>query len=177
MSTKISLRIPDELLNPIDNLAADWYINRSEVILKLLRDGLKVQSASSILERIEALEKEVSEIKSSKRPTPVRQFTGDCPTPVRQHTSERPTPVRQSQDGISKSRPLPIEGQLLHPRECAALLDLKYPSGWEGLTHRHGTDFERDGYRFVRSDQKQSRAFLWSVSQLAAAGQIDTAID
>ena len=162
MSTKISLRIPDDLLNPIDDFAAEWLLNRSETILKLLGDGLRSQSSVSILERLEALEKEVSELKRPGRPTRVRQST-----------EKRPTCVGQPQDDMTKPRLPPTDGKLFHPRDCAALLELKYPSGWEGLTHRQGTEFERDGYHFVRSNQKQGRAFLWSVSQKKPGGEVE----
>ena len=177
-----TFRFPGALRSRCEAFAQKHNIPLAEAMTQLLEIGLSHSSQfpkSSLEKRLSAVEAEIELLKS--------KMQGSRNAPAMQTKPKRNAPAMQAQlksqeaamqvDPSSPLSALQMNGKLMHPRDCACLLNLKYPSGWEGLTHRHGTDFERNGYRFIRSNCKKNRAFLWSVSQLEPVGEIEAAIN
>ena len=177
MSIRMSLRLPDDLDEQIKQFAEEWELDKSAAILQLVRDGLRTQKGSSLTDRLEAIEERLSAVETIQRQSPVSQQASNRHTGDRQQKKKRQSgDSQQTEDRMSgdrqkadspKEKPTipPGAGELFHPRDCAALIGLKYPSGWEGQVTRHGTEFERDGYQFTRTEFKDGRAFLWNVKE------------
>ena len=112
MSKQISHRLPDDLFESVEEFANDWFIDRAAAINQLLRDGLRSQKGSTLVDRLEAIEQRISVLenrriplvpqKQRSRDTDASQWEENRDTNASQQQPERDTLVSQSGQGITQ---------------------------------------------------------------------------
>ena len=159
---QMNVRLEDEVYQRLLSQAYEGE-SPSACARRLLGELLGVQPAlgvpvrTGLYERLEAIEERLSKLEASQG---VQECTHNV-QPVKLEPSAQPSSKLKRR---SQAKPLPSEAEgLYHPKECSELVGVQYPSGWDGLVRRQGTEFVRDGYRFKRTEHRKVKAYLWDV--------------